>query len=132
RNYNTGVTASTGSTGERSGPFASLHLTELLPDPDKPLTDAEDEYIELFNPDEESVDLEGYVIETGMKYSYRFTLPNVSIGPRDYLALYSLDTNLTLANSEGQARLLDPAGDALFEVPVYQDAKPDTAWAIIG
>src|SRR5690606_33923349 len=78
------------------------------------------------------VDLEEYVLETGMQYSYRFTLPNLSIGPGEYLALYSLDTNLTLSNSEGRARLLDPAGDVLFEVPVYQDAKPDTAWAIIG
>lgn len=115
-----------------SGPFAKLELSELFIDPDKPLTDAEDEFVEIYNPTNESVDLEGYSIQTGMKYSYKFTLPDIVIKSRQYLALFAIDTGLVLSNTEGQAQLLDPAGQTIYEASPYQKAKPNTSWAVIG
>lgn len=115
-----------------NGPFAKLELSELFIDPDKPLTDAEDEFVEIYNPTPESVDLEGYSIQTGMKYSYKFTLPDIVIKSKQYLALFAIDTGLVLSNTEGQARLLDPAGNPMHEVPPYQKAKPNTSWAHVG
>lgn len=117
---------------DRTGPFLPLTITELMPDPDKPLTDAEDEFVELFNPHDSSVDIEDYVIETGTNYSYRFTLPNITLKSGEYIAFYSLDTNLTLSNSEGQARLLAPNGDVVYETAPYSGADPNMAWALIG
>lgn len=111
--------------------YPRLEISELLIDPDKPATDAEDEFVELYNPNAEAVDLEGYMIQTGSKYSYKFTLPNISLGAKKYLALYALDTGLVLSNSGGGARLLTPAGAPMYEVPAYTKAKPDTAWANI-
>jgi hypothetical protein len=114
------------------GPFAQLEITELFIDPEKPLLDAEDEFVELYNPNPEPIDLEGYLIQTGSKYSYDFELPNISLGSKQYLAVYSIDTGLTLSNSGGGARLLNPAGDVIFEVDAYPKAKPNLSWALIG
>lgn len=112
--------------------YAKLEISELFIDPDKPLTDAEDEFVEIYNPGAEAVDLEGYIIQTGAKYSYDFTLPNITIKAKQYLAFYSLDTGLALSNSGGGARLLAPNKSPLYEAPAYEKAKPDTAWANIG
>lgn len=122
------------TSGEEAAPrlnYPRLEISELLIDPDKPATDAEDEFVELYNPNSEAIDLEGYIIQTGSKYSYKFTLPNISLGAKKYLALYSLDTGLVLSNSGGAARLLTPANAPMYEVPTYVKAKPDTAWANI-
>lgn len=132
RNYSSTSSETGSAKAKRSGPFASIKITELMIDPDKPLTDAEDEFIELYNPNAEAVDLEDYRLETGMKFSYGFTLPAITLKPGEYLALYSLDTNLTLSNSEGQAQLLDPSGQVMFSVPAYTKAKPNTSWALVG
>lgn len=109
-----------------------IELSELFIDPDQPALDSEDEFVELYNPNDEPVDLEGFIIETGSKYSYNFTLPNITIGAKQYLALYSLDTGLTLSNSGGGARVLSPAGEPIYEAPAYEKAKTDTSWANIG
>lgn len=139
-----GPGGSTGNPGTNQSPtsdqqsenlkrnYPRLELSELFIDPDKPLTDADDEFVELYNPNAEAVDLEGYIIQTGAKYSYSFTLPNITIKPKQFLAFFSLDTGLALSNSGGGARLLAPNKAPMYEVPPYEKAKPDTAWANIG
>lgn len=119
------------STGDLKPP-ADLKISELFIDPDKPLTDAEDEFVEIYNPTKEVVDLEGYTLKTGSSFSYSFGLPDISIKPGQYLALFSIDTGLVLSNTAGSARLVAPAGELVYEVPPYGKAKPDTAWADIG
>lgn len=112
------------------GGYLPVTITELFPDPDSPLTDAEDEFVELFNPNETEVNLEGYVVETGSEYSYAFELPALSLQPGQYLALYSIDTSLTLSNSGGQARILAPNGTVLAETEPYPKAKAGLAWML--
>jgi len=119
-----------GSNSERKYP--RLEISELFIDPDKPLTDADDEFVELYNPNAEAVDLEGYIIQTGAKYSYSFILPNITIKAKQFLAFFSLDTGLALSNSGGGARLLAPDKSPMYESPPYEKAKPNTAWANVG
>src|SRR5262249_40824305 len=45
--------------------YLPINITEMLPDPVAPATDANDEFIELFNPNSTAVDLAGYVLKTG-------------------------------------------------------------------
>lgn len=111
--------------------YSKLEISELFIDPQKPLVDNEDEFIELYNPNNNPIELEGYVIETGSKYSYDFTLPALSIQSGQYLALFAIDTGLVLANTSGQARLIDPSGKVVYEVPAYENAKPGVSWAFI-
>lgn len=111
--------------------YAKVNITELFIDPSSPKTDADDEFIELFNPNKESVQLEGYVIQTGNTFSRSFTIPNLEIAPGQYLALYSIDTGLPLSNAGSQARILDPNGDEAFKTNPYEKAKSDNAWALV-
>ncbi len=111
--------------------YAKVQITELFIDPSSPKTDADDEFIELFNPNKESVQLEGYVIQTGNTFSRSFTIPTLVIHPGQYLALYSIDTGIPLSNAGSQARILDPNGNEVYKTSPYEKAKSDNAWALV-
>jgi hypothetical protein len=108
-----------------------LRLSELLPNPAPPASDNSDEFVELYNPNDEAVDLEGYKLQTGNSFSYSYTLTDDTIGPRSYLALPVTRTGLLLANSGGKARLLDPGGAVISETSPYAEAPDGQAWAFI-
>ncbi|MCA9333203.1 lamin tail domain-containing protein [Candidatus Saccharibacteria bacterium] len=105
-----------------------VQITELLPNPAPPASDSTDEYIELYNPNNEDFDLTGYKLQTGNSFSYSYTFDDKIIDGGSYLTLYISETGLTLANSSGQARLLSPTGTVLFQTDKYNDAKDGEAW----
>ena len=116
---------------KESKTYPKIWITELFIDPSSPKTDADDEFIEIFNPNKTAVQLEGYTIQTGNTYSRSFTIPELAIEPGQYLALYSLDTGIPLSNSGSQARILDPEGNELFKTDPYEKAKSDISWVLI-
>lgn len=109
----------------------TITITELLPNPAAPLSDDTDEYIELFNPNTVAVDLRGYTLQTGTKFSYSYTFPAKVIDPGAYLIVMSKDSSLLLSNTTGVARLLDPSGAVVSQTDVYTDAAEGVSWAII-
>lgn len=111
--------------------FLPLSITEILPNPASPATDDADEFVELYNPNEQEVSLSGYKIETGSNYTYHYVFSDGSMPAHGFLALFSKDTNLTLSNSGGSARVLDPAGVVVYEISPYEDANDGEAWAFI-
>lgn len=111
--------------------YPEVWITELFIDPSSPKTDAEDEFIEIFNPSKSAVQLKDYIIQTGNTFSRSFTIPELEVQPGQYLALYSLDTGLPLSNSGSQARILDPDGGELFKTDPYNKAKSDTSWIFL-
>lgn len=121
------VPATSSSTG-----FAVVEISELLPNPASPQTDADDEYIELHNLNNFSVDLTGYTIIAGTTSSYEFKINNLSAGPGSYLVFYSRDTSLTLSNSGGQAKLLAPDDTIISQTDIYQSATEGQAWIFAG
>ncbi len=108
----------------------TLQITELLPNPASPATDTNDEFVEIYNYGDEPIDLHGFTIQTGSNYSYSYTIPDETLEPHSYKTFTSGDTPLTLANSGGRARLLDPAGITLSETTAYSDAPEGEAWAL--
>jgi hypothetical protein len=108
-----------------------IAITEMLPNPASPQTDENDEFIELYNPTPEPVDLDGYKVQTGTNYTYSYTLDKLSIPATGYLALTSGSTGLTLSNTAGRARLLDPSGAVIYVTDAYEDAAEGAAWALI-
>lgn len=108
--------------------YGEAELTEILPDPASPQTDSADEFIELYNPYGEELDITGYVLKTGTNWSHQYAIGQVTIGPYDYVALMSVQTHLSLSNSGSGVRLYDPNGKLLFEVPSYGTAKSGNSW----
>ncbi|HSX27778.1 MAG TPA: lamin tail domain-containing protein [Patescibacteria group bacterium] len=106
-------------------------LNELLPNPMPPQTDTLDEYVELYNPNDQAVDLTGYKVQTGNTYSYSYEFLSGTIPGHGYLTLTSGETNLALSNTGGKARLLDAGGLTISEAPAYEDASEGQAWALI-
>ena len=106
-------------------------ITELLPNPASPLTDANDEFIELYNPNNAAFDLESYKLEVGTTTLHTYVFPaGTVIAPLTYVAFYSADTGLSLSNSGGQARFRDPAGLVLNETTAYGTVADNQAWIL--
>ncbi len=107
-------------------------LDELFPNPAAPQTDDNDEFIELYNPNETAFDLNGYRIEVGTTYSRGYTFKAGTLASRSYTAFSITETGLQLSNSEGQARLLDSSGVMISETAAYEDAPEGSSWSLVG
>ncbi len=114
-----------------TAPILPLRITELLPNPAAPASDSTDEYIEIYNPNVEAVDLNGYKIQTGNSYSYSYTFSEGTILPNEYKVFYVIETDLLLANSSGRARLLGPDSQIIYETDAYGEAKEGQAWSYV-
>jgi len=106
-------------------------LSELLPNPAPPQTDDADEFIELYNPNNQAFNLAGYRLEAGTSYSRGYTFTSGNLQPKSYTAFKITDTNLQLSNTEGQARLLAPDGTTISETPSYEDAPEGQSWSMV-
>ncbi|HSX35122.1 MAG TPA: lamin tail domain-containing protein [Candidatus Saccharimonadales bacterium] len=106
-------------------------ITELLPNPASPQTDAADEFIELYNPNQTAFDLSGYQLQAGTTATRSYTFPaGTQLPGGSYMAFFSAVTGLSLSNSGGQVTLLDPTGTTLSASDPYGTAKDNQAWAV--
>ncbi len=104
-------------------------ISELLPNPAAPQTDAHDEFIELYNPNDVPFDLSNFVLESGLESVHTYTLPvGTILPPRSFRAFLSVDTKLGLSNAGGQVVLLDPLGGSIAKTDPYSTAKDGQAW----
>ncbi len=102
-------------------------LSELLPNPAG--ADGSNEFIELYNPSEESISLAGCSIALTGGRSYAFTTEQV-IAPKEYKAFYDNTTKLTLPNAAGAEIVLTTQGEEIA-VQYPGGLKDDEAWALI-
>ncbi len=108
-----------------------IQITELLPNPAAPSVDSDDEYIELYNPNDQVFDLLDYKLQSGSAFSYSYTFDNTQIPPHQYLVLYVSETGLILSNTKGQARLISSNGTVTFQTDPYEAAADGEAWSLI-
>jgi hypothetical protein len=109
--------------------LAAPQISEVLPNPAVPQTDADDEFVELYNSSDKPFDLSGFIIQVGTTTTHKYTFPDgTSLQPGDFSAFYSSDTGLSLSNSDGQVMLLDPGGNVLGKTDEYTGAKDGYAW----
>jgi hypothetical protein len=61
-------------------------LSEILPNPASPKTDANDEYVELYNPNDKAFDLSGFILKagTGSTYTYVFSSREAGLLPHEF------------------------------------------------
>lgn len=107
-------------------------LSEILPNPASPQTDAEDEFIELYNPNNKQFDLSGFMLQTASTsstatHTYHFPA-GTSIGAGSFKAFKSGQTHLALSNGGGQVWLVDPLGTTLDTCDPYGTAKDGQSW----
>ena len=101
--------------GERL--YREAEITEVMPDPASPQLDSADEFIELYNPYGEALDLSGYILKTGTTWTHKYTIKDVIIEPYDYVVLTSAQTHLSLSNTGTGVRLYDSVERLLYESP---------------
>lgn len=110
--------------------LSAPQLTELLPNPGSPQTDAEDEFIELYNSNATSYDLSGYMLRIGATGSKKYTFPTgTKLPAKGFVAFFSADTRISLSNSAGRVILLDPLEREISKTDTYTTAKDSQSWA---
>jgi len=112
--------------------YPALDITELLPDPATPATDAEDEFIELHNPGSAMINLSGYSLKTGSSLTDTYTIGDITLDADGYIAFKSADTHLALANTGSSVALYDPSGQQVGPTVTYTAAKTGYASARFG
>ncbi len=83
----------------------SIQITEIFPNPKG--TDKGNEWIELYNDSDESVNLSNWILDTGENSKTKYIFQNISIGTQEHLLIHDSEFNFSLKNSNGEVRLLD-------------------------
>jgi len=88
-----------------------------------------DEYIELYNPQEISIQLTGWALDDGEAGSNPYHLPDGTIiGARGFLLFFRSETGIALNNDGDDVRLLAPDGQ-IIDAYTYLEAPWDQAWS---
>jgi hypothetical protein len=126
-----GLTATAVSFPEADIGLMAPLITEVLPNPAGSGNDGTDEFIELYNPNDVDFDLSNFSLQAGTTTLHEYTFPaGTSLPPKGYVAYTSATTKLSLSNSGGQVKLLDPYGNAVYATAVYSTANDGQAWAL--
>jgi hypothetical protein len=105
--------------------LSAVQLSEILPNPASPGTDADDEFIELYNPNGSPFDLSGFKLQLASATSttvHSYTIPaGTKIAAKGFKAFMSADTNLALNNTAGQVWFVDPLDHTVSTTGAYND-----------
>lgn len=108
-----------------SGPVGlKIEFSEVLPNPEG--TDAENEFIELYNPNDGAVQLKGWKIrdESGKT----FTFGEEVIAPKGFLVVEAETSKITLNNSSDELHLLSIDGSEIDAVS-YEDSSEGLSYS---
>jgi hypothetical protein len=109
---------------------AGLLITELLAN--APSTDTGQEFIELYNPNNRSIDLTGYSLQVGPNFTKQYTIISGTINANEYIVFSDSDSGIVLPNTVGVSlRIVAPAGNIVFETPAYNNAGDTVSWALV-
>jgi len=107
-----------------------LFITELLPNAGG--SDTGLEFIEIYNPHAEAIDLTGYRLKVGPNYTKEYVFVSGEIGAGQYASFSDTFTGIVLPNTTGaQIRIVAPAGNVVSESGLYNNAKDNISWAFI-
>lgn len=105
--------------------LSAIQLSEIMPDPASPKTDADDEFIELYNPNSKTFDLSGFklqIVSASSATVHSYTIPaGTTLAAKGFKAFMSADTNLSLNNTAGQVWFVDPLNHTVATTGAYTD-----------
>ena len=112
-----------------------ITLNEFLPAPREVdfngdgIADAQDEYIEIFNPQSFPLALDGWSLDDGEGGSRPWQLPEGTIiEAGGFLLFFRSDTGIALNNDGDSVRLLAPDGQ-IIDAASYDEAQWDQPWS---
>ena len=109
---------------------APLAIVEILPNAKG--ADSGHEYIELFNPTSEMVDLSIYRLQIGVNADKAYEFPAEStIAPGEYKVFYDSDIPFSLVNTSGKVGLIAIDGTAVNVSDQYDAPGDDMAWVLL-
>ncbi|MDP2630349.1 MAG: lamin tail domain-containing protein, partial [Candidatus Uhrbacteria bacterium] len=112
--------------GYSSEKYSSVTISEILPNPSsqKP----SDEFIELYNKGGESINLDGWTMNTSEGRAFVFKAKDAAmlvLAPKTYFVATRAMTNLVLRNTGGdRVRLYPPDSDTPTSTVSYRDNAP--------
>ncbi len=107
-----------------------LRLTELFPNPIG--SDYGNEFIEIFNPTNQIVSLQNYLLSFGIDTVKDYAFPEDSyIEPESYMAVYNSDIKFTLVNTSSRLILKSILGDIISQASIYDNPKEGFSWSLI-
>lgn len=107
-----------------------LKITELLPNALG--NDDGNEFIEIYNPNDNDVSLLNYIFYLSSDYGHFYSFPaDAHIEPHSYLSFTNDDVHFTLTNSDGLSLRLMSLGQIVDETPVYYKPGEGLSWALI-
>ncbi|MDO8507169.1 MAG: lamin tail domain-containing protein [bacterium] len=111
-----------------------LIVSELMPDPASPLTDADDEWIEIYNESGEPVNAGGCILTDTQKAgsTHEYKIAGGTLAPGGFMVFYSKDTKISLNNDGDNVRILSPDKKVIFETQNYGKAQAGQSWAYDG
>lgn len=106
-------------------------ITEILPNVLG--SDTGNEFIEIYNPTEKTLDLRLYTIRTGVDADKTYAFPSGStIAPGEYRAFTDTSMKFTLLNTSSRVMLKAIDGSTLGDTGVYASPAEGESWALIG
>lgn len=120
--------------GMGSGPSVNsscegLIINELLVNPSG--SDADQEFIEIFNPTNQPISLSGCKLQTSAN-SKIYLFANTALPPGSYQAFYAGETGLTMSNSTGgTVYLIDHNNTELQQIDYPASIEDDKSWSLI-
>ena len=110
--------------------ITKLDITEVLPNAAG--SDDGHEFIELYNPNDDLVQLAGYQLYVGPQFDDTYDFPaNLVIEPHNYISFTNSDIPYSLLNSSSRVLVALKNGIVVSEMPAYTDPKDDESWAVI-
>lgn len=109
--------------------YPPLTINELYPNPASDQSESSDEYIELYNPNNFDIDLNGWLIKDASGNT--FVIKNKTIAAGSHAAIYSSETHLSLNNTGDTIRLYSPNNQLEDETVDYGDAKEGLSWGLV-
>lgn len=106
----------------------NIIITELVPEP---VDGTENEFIELYNSGQTTVDLTGWQIDDVVGGSSPYTIKSLAINPGQYFAFYNNETGISLNDDGDSVRLIDPNGDVKTEIS-YSKAIRGQSYSLSG
>lgn len=107
---------------------AQIRINEVLPNPSGSSQEPS-EFIELFNTEENEVDISGWTIEDALGSVIVFIISDSVIGGRSFATFRREQTNITLNNTGDGVVLKNTIGEVIDEM-TFEQSSEDVSWAL--